>query len=232
MTDKLLKTNDEIGDTEFINKYQSTLEKIKSLYNEKNLESLRYYLEMFDKISSELITKYKSSVSICDVKSIKDKIHIELKNIVIDKYIKTVVNQEKQISKQNQEIKAIKKMFENLMFKKYLQDDKNNEITNISIHSQSSPKSEQKKTINNNNKTQETISSINISLLNEKDNKKTKKEIKSVESKRLKLLDIEAERIMNEFPTKSNKISQSPIHTDEKYISYSSKNNDKGNLND
>jgi hypothetical protein len=231
MTEKLLKTYDEKGDTEFINKYQSTLEKIKSLFNEKNLESMRIYLEIFDKISNELITKYINSVNRCDVKSIKDKIHIELKNMVIDKYIKTVVNQEKQITKQNQEINAIKKMFENLIFKKYLQDDKSNEINNISVHSQLSPKSEQKRIINN-NKIQETVSSINISLLKEKDNKKTKKEIKSVESRRLKLLDIEAERIMNEFPTRSNKISQSPIHTDEKYISYSSKTNDKGNLND
>jgi hypothetical protein len=146
---------------------------------------------------------------------------------VIDKYIKTVVNQEKHITKQSHEINAIKKMFENLIFKKYLQDDKNNEITNFSLISQSSPKSDIKKNMNIN--TQESNPSINTSPHKVKENTKKKKDIKSVESRRLKLLDIEAERIMNEFPGKSNKISQSPIHTEEKYISYSSKSIDKGN---
>lgn len=231
MTDKLLNYYDEIGENEFINKYKSTLDKIKSFSYQNDIESLKITLKQFEKISSDLITKYINLIiasNKIDLKSIRDKIHFELKNFVIDKYIKKVVNQDKQIIRQNQEINEIKKMFEKLIFKNYLQEDYN-EFTNPTKESQlcpNSPKIEVKKNTQYIKK-QVTLSN-DINLL--KDKNKPKRDTKSVENTRLRLLDIEAERIINEYPSKSNKISQSPIHTEEKFISYSSKSNDIGKV--
>ena len=222
--------------------YISALNKLQGYIIQENINSLKDFMIQFNKISYNLLNIYKNckcSLKKFDIKGnsqvnhnlsnepgsnndfkyeieeTKEKIHIELKNMVINKYIRIITNQDSIIQKQSKELEKIKKQFEKIITKndKFTLNSTNDwpGLSQISSSSKLVVQMENKNT-NKYAPFQDGTSNISTSFI--KETKKKQRDF-SMPNRKLLILDVEAEKIYNEPSNVSclgKTISQSPIN--------------------
>ena len=240
MTENSVKNKDDLSEEEIIQEYKSALQKLQINVNEGNLDHIKEYLIEFVKINNNLLIRFENCHTlikefklnstnsnieemskICENNNIifdktKEKIHLELKNFVINKFIRIITDQDSFLVKQNKEIERIKKLFDKIISKKYLNNE-NFEPEKQNILSNSNTKFMNNFDLmqqpNTSYPLQESLSTFSNTNKDTKNNKLNNRD-HCVENQRLLILDIEADRIYNESISGINdtkKISQSPI---------------------
>jgi hypothetical protein len=245
MNDESLNYHDELSDDELLQDYKSSLQLLEAGIRDSTNSLLKAYINQFRKLSHALLARFENYFKLVnrdrivgkldassdqflaklkDEKSskIKNEIHKELKDVLINKFLKLCSEQDSKIQFQNKEIEKIKAQFEKILLKNKdiaIDNPKINESSssnNIVYSKKESPRVENRV---KNVPSQNNLSTLNHSYNKETETRKEIKKAKKMDANTFMELDLEADRIYNEPDANITKlISQSPINSLAKII--------------